>query len=126
MSRRPGCGWCGPATGLRLVRAGDRAAHRLLYAAQRTRRIEAVALDEHAVPQPLPARGMAEVFAVLERAVRAGVLTEKEAELIAQTRLERQVMAKAASTVGMSVRAAFRHRAAAEQRLAAALAVQEF
>ncbi|MFE3182087.1 hypothetical protein ACFXKR_14635 [Streptomyces violascens] len=115
-----------PQAGLRLVRAGDRAAHRLLYAAQRTRRIEAVTLDENAVPQPLPAHGKAEVFAVLERAVRAGVLTEREAELIAQTRLERQVMAKAASTVGMSVRAAFRHRAAAEQRLAAALAAQEF
>ncbi|MFD9817529.1 hypothetical protein [Streptomyces violascens] len=115
-----------PQAGLRLVRAGDRAAHRLLYAAQRTRRIEAVALDENAVPQPLPARGMAEVFAVLERATRAGVLTEKEAELIALTRLERQVMAKAASTVGMSVRAAFRHRASAERRLAVALAAQEF
>ncbi|WP_053728464.1 hypothetical protein [Streptomyces sp. WM6378] len=43
-----------PQAGLRLVRAGDRAAHRLLYAAQRTRRIEAVALDENAVPRPCP------------------------------------------------------------------------
>ncbi|MFJ8313449.1 MULTISPECIES: hypothetical protein [unclassified Streptomyces] len=115
-----------PQAGLRLVRAGDRAAHRLLYAAQRTRRTEAMPVDENAVPQPLPVRGMAEVFAVLERAVRAGILADEEAELIAQTRLERQVMAKAAATVGMSVRAAFRRRAAAEQRLAAALAMQEF
>ncbi|MEV5942824.1 hypothetical protein [Streptomyces sp. NPDC051994] len=115
-----------PQAGLRLVRAGDRAAHRLLYAAQRTRRTEVLALDENAVPQPLPARGTAEVFAVLERAVRAGILAEEEAELIAQTRLERQVMAKAAATVSMSVRSAFRRRAAAEERLAAALATQEF
>ncbi|MFE9574646.1 hypothetical protein ACFYMW_40125 [Streptomyces sp. NPDC006692] len=115
-----------PQAGLRLVRAGDRAAHRLLYAAQRTRRTEVLPVDENAVPQPLPARGMAEVFAVLERAVRAGILAEEEAELIAQTRLERQVMARAAAAMGMSVRSAFRRRAAAEQRLAAALATQEF
>jgi predicted acetyltransferase len=35
-------------------------------------------------------------------------------------------MAKAAGAVGMSVRAAFRRRAAAEQRLAAALAKEQF
>jgi hypothetical protein len=110
-----------PQPGLRLLRAGDRAAHRLLYAAQRARRTAHLPLDESTVPQALPAGGQAEVYAVLERVVEAGLLTEEEAELIAQTRLEREVMAKAASAVGMSVRSAFRRRAAAEQRLAAAL-----
>ncbi|TGA85870.1 hypothetical protein [Streptomyces sp. MZ04] len=116
-----------PHTGLRLVRAGDRAAHRLLYAAQRARRTVLVPLDENtAGASPLPARGTAEVFAVLERAVDAGVLVREEAELIAQTRLERAVMAQAASVAGMSVRTAFRRRADAEQRLALALTAGEF
>ncbi|MFD4644753.1 hypothetical protein [Streptomyces sp. NPDC058441] len=112
--------------GLRLLRAGDRAAHRLLYAAQRARRTAPVPLDENTVARPLPVGGHAEVFEVLERAVGAGVLGKEEAELIAQTRLERRLMAQAANEVGMSVRAAFRRRSAAEQRLAAALAAGEF
>ncbi|MER6385010.1 hypothetical protein ACWDBP_00095 [Streptomyces sp. NPDC001233] len=114
-----------PEAGLRLLRAGDRAAHRLVYAAQRARRAAVVPLNEETVPQPVSRGGSAEVFAVLEKAVHAGVLGEEEAELIAQTRVERQVMAKAAEAVGMSVRAAFRRRSAAEQRLAAALAARE-
>ncbi|MFF7602277.1 hypothetical protein [Streptomyces mirabilis] len=112
--------------GLRLVRAEDRAAHRLIYATQRTRRTATVPLDENVIPLHLASPGSAEVFAVLERAANAGIITKEEAELIAQTQLERQVMAKAAGTVGMSVRAAFRRRAAAEQRLAAALAKEQF
>ncbi|MEV0604252.1 hypothetical protein AB0I82_33835 [Streptomyces sp. NPDC050315] len=115
-----------PQAGLRLVRAGDRAAHRLLYAARRDRRRVVVPLDENTMWQRLPVVGDAPVFAVLERAVQADVLTEEEAELIARTRLERQVMAKVAAAVGMSVRAAFRRRAAAEQRLVQALAAQSF
>ncbi|MFC7305101.1 hypothetical protein ACFQVC_12825 [Streptomyces monticola] len=115
-----------PQAGLRLVRAGDRAAHRRLYAAQRTRRTAPLPLDENSVPQPLPASGAAAMCAVLQRAVHEKVLTEAEAELIARTRVERQVMAKAAAAVGMSARSAFRHRAAAEERLAAALAAQDF
>ncbi|MET9036949.1 hypothetical protein [Streptomyces mirabilis] len=112
--------------GLRLVRAGDRAAHRLIYATQRARRTATVPLDENVIPIRQLSSGSAEVFAVLERAANAGIITKEEAELIAQTRLERQVMAKAAGAVGMSVRAAFRRRAAAEQRLAAALAKEQF
>ncbi|MCX5529829.1 hypothetical protein OG785_04545 [Streptomyces sp. NBC_00006] len=107
--------------GLRLVRAGDRAAHRLLYATQRARRTPVVALEEDTVGAPCTVPGTGEVIAVVERAATAGVLSEVEAELITLTRLERQSMAKAASAVGMSVRSAFRHRAAAEQRLAAIL-----
>lgn len=114
-----------PQAGLRLLRAGDRAAHRVLYAAQRARRVVQVPLDEHAVGCPAPSSGVADAFAVLERAVAAGVLGPVEAELIGRTRLERQVMAKAAGAVGVSVRAAFRRRAAAEERLVAALAGQE-
>ncbi|MER5540992.1 hypothetical protein ABT072_00580 [Streptomyces sp. NPDC002589] len=114
-----------PQAGLQLVRAADRAAHRLVYAAQRARRSVVVPLNEESVPQHRAAGGAAEVFAVLEKAVDAGVLGTEEAELIAQTRLERQVMAKAAAAVGMSVRAAFRRRSAAEQRLAAALVARE-
>ncbi|MFE2964353.1 hypothetical protein ACFXKC_11895 [Streptomyces sp. NPDC059340] len=115
-----------PQAELRLVRAGDRAAHRRIYAAQRARRTATVPLDENVIPLHLASPGSAEVFAVLERAANAGIITKEEAELIAQTRLERQVMVKAASAVGLSVRAAFRRRAAAEQRLATALAQQEF
>ncbi|MFE2515967.1 hypothetical protein [Streptomyces mirabilis] len=115
-----------PQAGLWLVRAGDRAAHRLIYATQRARRTATVPLDENVIPIRQLSHGSAEVFAVLERAVNAGVVTKEEAELIAQTRLERQVMAKAAGAVGMSVRAAFRRRAAADQRLAAALAKEQF
>ncbi|MCX4834256.1 MULTISPECIES: hypothetical protein [unclassified Streptomyces] len=111
--------------GLRLVRAGDRAAHRLLYAAQRSRRAPVVSLEENTVGAPLYGTGgMAEVIAVVERAVAAGVLSELEGELVTQTRLEKRPMAKAASAVGVSVRSAFRHRAAAEERLAAALRTQ--
>ncbi|MFJ8955081.1 hypothetical protein ACIRO1_33790 [Streptomyces sp. NPDC102381] len=111
--------------GLRLVRAGDRAAHRMLYGAQRSRRAPVVPLEENTVGAPLYGTGgMAEVIAVVERAVAAGVLSALEAELVTQTRLEKQPMAKAASAVGVSVRSAFRHRAAAEERLAAALRAQ--
>ncbi|QIY94444.1 hypothetical protein HEP87_10965 [Streptomyces sp. S1D4-11] len=91
-----------PQAGLWLVRAGGRAAHRLIYAAQRARRTATVPLDENVVPLHLASPGSAEVFAVLERAANARIITKEEAELIAQTRLERQVMAKAASAVGLS------------------------
>lgn len=105
-----------PQAGLWLVRAGGRAAHRLIYAAQRARRTTTVPLDENMVPLHLASPDSAEVFAVLERAANARIITKEEAELIAQTRLERQVMAKATSAVGTSVRAAFGRRAAAGRR----------
>ncbi|MFI5808619.1 hypothetical protein [Streptomyces sp. NPDC051561] len=108
--------------GLRLVRAGDRAAHRVVYAALRERRLRPQPLDERCVvPQPFAGGSQAQVYAVLERAVAAGVLSAAESELIAGTRLDGQSSKAVALAAGMSVRAMFRRRAAAEQRLAKAL-----
>ncbi|MFE0135842.1 hypothetical protein ACFWY6_30360 [Streptomyces sp. NPDC059037] len=103
----------------------NRAAHRLIYAAQCARRTGTVPLDENTAPQPLPVVGDAAVDTVLQRAVDDGVITEVEAELIGRTRMDSEVMAKAASAVGMSTRTAFRHRAAAERRLVAALNITD-
>lgn len=76
--------------GLQLVRAGDRAAHRLLYATLRERRLGPLPLDEGAVGQPLTTGSQAQVFSVLERAAQCGVITPAEVELIAATRLDGQ------------------------------------
>ncbi|MEN8652388.1 hypothetical protein ABCR94_17730 [Streptomyces sp. 21So2-11] len=108
--------------GLRLVRAGDRAAHRVVYAALRERRLRPQPLDEGSVvPQPWAGGSQAQVYAVLERAVGAGVLSSAEAELIAGTRLDGLSAQAVASAAGISVRAMFRRRAAAEHRLAKGL-----
>ncbi|WP_329571720.1 hypothetical protein [Kitasatospora sp. NBC_01266] len=60
---------------------------------------------------------------VLERAVRAGVLSRKEAELIGLTRLENGELAQAAHRLGMGYLACRAFRAAAEDRLACFLGV---
>ncbi|MGW7074668.1 hypothetical protein [Streptomyces sp. NPDC054866] len=111
--------------GLQLVRAGDRAAHRLLYATQRDRRLGPLPLDEGTVGQPLATGSQAQAYVVLERAARAEVITSAEAELIAATRLDGQSAKECANGAGISVRAMFRRRSAAEQRLAQALIADE-
>lgn len=113
-----------PQIGLRLVRAGDRAAHRLVYAALRERRTGGVPLDEATAPCPLPATGVVEVYAVLQRAVNAAVLDEAEADLIARTRLDGEGVPACAARSRMSARQLYRKRAAAEQRLVNAIRCQ--
>lgn len=107
--------------GLRLLRAGDRAAHRLVYAALRDRRRGWAPLDETVMPQPLPVSGTAGAHGVLDGAVGAGVLTELEAELIASSRLDGQSAKACAEAAGLSLRVFFRRRSAAERKLADAL-----
>jgi hypothetical protein len=110
-----------PQIALRLLRAGDRAAHRLVYAARRDRRTAGEPLEELAAPCALPAAGTAKAYAVLQRAVNASVLDEAEAELIARTRLDGESIPACAAGSGMSTRQLYRKRAQAEQRLANAL-----
>ncbi|MBC9718040.1 hypothetical protein H9Y04_36455 [Streptomyces sp. TRM66268-LWL] len=111
--------------GLRLVRAGDRAAHRLAYGVLCERRNPTEPLDEGAVPTGLPGTSMAQVYAVLECAEAAGVITGRELELIGGTRLDRLSAAECARRAGISVRAMFRSRAEAEERLVKALLAGE-
>lgn len=103
--------------GLTLVRAGDRAAHRLVYAAMRERRLRPQPLEEQTVPVALPCGSQTQVFTVLERAMEAGVITAAEASLIAATRLDGQSPKECAHDAGISTRTLYRNRAAAEQRL---------
>lgn len=108
--------------GLALIRAGDRVAHRVVYAALTARRTAPVPLDEELTVQPVQFGGSdAQVYAVLDRAVENGVLSELEAELIGAMRLEKKSAASCAQTFGMSVRTVFRRRSEAEQRLVEAL-----
>ncbi|RFU88287.1 hypothetical protein DY218_02465 [Streptomyces triticagri] len=112
--------------GLQLVRAGDRAAHRVLYAVQRDRRMRTTAsLEDCANEMPVTRSSSSEVYDVLDRAVQAGVITALEAELIAVTRLDGESAKSCAQQVGTSVRSVFRNRSAAEQRLSAALLADE-
>lgn len=111
--------------GLALVRAGDRAAHRLVYATLRERRLRARALEEQRVPLTLPGGSHTQVYAVLERAAAAQIITAAEAELIAATRLDGQRARQCAQSAGISTRTLFRNRSAAEQRLTKALLTGE-
>lgn len=58
---------------------------------------------------------------ILARAVRAGVITAGEAELIGATRLEDTTLADHADATGQPRWAAYKRRAAAEERLVAAI-----
>ncbi|MBN1172665.1 MAG: hypothetical protein JXA67_10875 [Micromonosporaceae bacterium] len=69
---------------------------------------------------PPPAPGGHPDF-VLARAVRAGVISGFEAELIGATRLEDTPIAEYATRVGISRWAAYKTRARAEERLVAAI-----
>jgi hypothetical protein len=59
---------------------------------------------------------------VLARAVRAGVITAEEADLIGATRLEQVSIAQYAERAGLSRWTAYKRRSGAEQRLVAAIA----
>jgi hypothetical protein len=118
-----------------LFSAADRAVHRLVYAARRqagresglaTAHLER--LTDHADPTDCQEATGADdeneqrdEYTVLARAVQAHVVNIAEARLIARTRLEGEPMQHLADERGVSVRQLYRHRAAAEQHLAAHL-----
>ncbi|MBO3681673.1 hypothetical protein [Streptomyces sp. NEAU-YJ-81] len=118
----------GPGVDRELFAAADRAVHRLVYAARRRGEREA---DEPAVHLGrLRARdsvgegagvGAGDEYQVLVRAVRARVVDLAEAQLIARTRLHGESMGTLAGERGLSMRQLYRHRSAAEQRLASHL-----
>jgi hypothetical protein len=108
-----------------LFRTADRAVHRLVYAAHRRARCEAGPAAAHldrlcSMPQPDGGEPVDE-FTVLARAVKAQVVDVAEARVIARTRLDGEPMGRLAAERGVSVRQLYRHRAAAEQHLAAHL-----
>ncbi|GGW97732.1 ECF-type sigma factor [Streptomyces noursei] len=125
----------GSSAGWELFAAADRAVHRLVYAARRraqreTRPQEASLsrLDHGGDPAASPTLGLEaqsdeakDEYTVLALAVRAHVVTIDEAQLIARTRLEGEPMQRLAAERGVSCRQLYRHRAAAEQHLAAHL-----
>jgi hypothetical protein len=115
-----------PEIGVRLIRAGDLTGHRLVHAALRERRRaagapwgEAGARSAGALSLP----GAARAYAVVERAVEAGVLTPAEGELITRTRLDGERVTSVAARQGISSRQLCLRRSAAERRLAEALRV---
>jgi hypothetical protein len=109
------------------VRRG-RIASRLCFAAynagRRLARREAAAagLRVPLAESMMPARPSGHPDFVLARAVRLGVLTSDEADLIGRSRLEDVPVAKLAAERGISAAAAGMRRHRAETRLAAALA----
>ncbi|MFE4832718.1 hypothetical protein [Streptomyces sp. NPDC056672] len=121
--------------GRELFSAADRAVHRLVYMARRQALLETGPVSAHlgrlAIPvgrdgQPATIsvaeeRGEGDEYAVLARAVQARVVDIAEARLIARTRLEGEPMRRLADERGVSLRQLYRHRAAAEQHLAAHL-----
>ncbi|MYT32678.1 MULTISPECIES: hypothetical protein [unclassified Streptomyces] len=125
----------GSGVGWELFAAADRAVHRLAYAARR-RALRETGLEETsasglgqggdpaASPDLALEAGSGEAkdeYTVLALAVRARVVTIAEARLIARTRLEGEPMQPLAEERGVSCRQLYRHRAAAEQHLAAYL-----
>ncbi|MGP3949647.1 hypothetical protein [Streptomyces sp. 7N604] len=120
--------------GRSLFAAADRALHRLVYAARRRAAREtgpAVHLGRLALYtsragcQEAAEAGddgkIKDEYTVLARAVQARVVDIAEARLIARTRLNGEPMQRLADERGVSVRQLYRHRAAAEQHLAAHL-----
>jgi hypothetical protein len=118
--------------GRELFAAADRAVGRLVYAARCQAVREAGPLPVHLgrLTDPAAPAGCQETpeayedmdeYAVLARAVQAQVVDVTEARLIARTRLEGEPMQRLADERGVSVRQLYRHRAAAEQHLAAHL-----
>jgi hypothetical protein len=108
-----------PEIGVRLIRAGELAGHRLVHAALRERRRAAGARAADALSLP----GAARAYAVVERAVGAGVLSPAEGELITRTRLDGERVAAVAARQGISSRQLCVRRAVAERRLTEALRV---
>ncbi|MZG20124.1 hypothetical protein GTY44_42760 [Streptomyces sp. SID5914] len=111
-----------------LFSAADRAVHRLAYTARRRSAREtdqaAVRLDHLCVVPQADHGEPADELTVLARAVQARVVDVSEARLIARTRLNGESMHRLAAERGVSVRQLYRHRAAAEQHLAAHLRYQ--
>jgi hypothetical protein len=121
--------------GRELFCAADRAVHRLVYAARRQAARETGPEAAHLgrlIDPPMQAScpDTADVtedgregdeYAVLARAVQARVVDIAEARLIARTRLGGEPIRHLADERGVSVRQLYRHRAAAEQHLAAHL-----
>jgi hypothetical protein len=112
----------------RLLRAADRAGHRVVYAAAKECR-RTVSLEAQLVSDRPASRVAGEVegdeFQVLGRAVVAGVLTAEEAVLIARTRLEGAAVTTVAAELGgacpVAWRQLYRRRYDAEARLVAAI-----
>ncbi len=100
----------------RLVRAGASAARRL-----RDADAVHVPTDGSRFGSRAPARPWDHPDLVLVRAVAGGVISGTDANLIATTRLDRVVLATAATSLGLSAQAAQRRRSRAEQRLVLAL-----
>ncbi|GAA1926121.1 hypothetical protein [Streptantibioticus ferralitis] len=108
-----------PLLNRRLIRAADRAAHRLIRAAQRrqdTRDGREVTTDTPPVAAA-PAASTADEYTVLWQAVRNQVIAPDDADLIARTRLDQTPVEAIAAERGVSRRTIFRQRAAAEKTL---------
>jgi hypothetical protein len=108
-----------------LLGAADRAAHRYVHAACRDAR--ALARGEGEAerhrPEALAVSPDGEEYGVLARAVRERVISCQEARVIARSRLGGESMTALAFELRKSRRNLYRYRAAAEERLAAYLAV---
>ncbi|GAA3357576.1 hypothetical protein GCM10017744_028710 [Streptomyces antimycoticus] len=117
-----------PGVDRELFAAADRAVHRLVYAARRRGEREAGEpmvqlgrLRARATVEDLEGLTVSDEYQVLARAVRARVVDVAEAQLIARTRLRGESMGALAGERGVSMRQLYRHRTAAEQRLASHL-----
>jgi hypothetical protein len=118
--------------GRELFSAAGRAVNRLAYAACRQARRETREAAVH-LGRPGSSAALAggqqsddvgddrSEYAVLAQAVQARVVGVTDARLIARTRLEGEPMRRLADEQGVNVRQLYRHRAAAEQHLAAYL-----
>ncbi|MEU4898009.1 hypothetical protein AB0B12_28200 [Streptomyces sp. NPDC044780] len=111
-----------PAPDRELFSAADRAVHRLVYAARRRGEREAGEPMAH-LGRLYATKGtefgeVTDEHQVLARAVRAQAVDLAEAQLIARTRLHGEPMQQLACERRMSLRQLYRHRTAAEQRLA--------
>lgn len=95
----------------------------LVHARGRLREQQAAASGESrfAPGSALPPPPVGHPDLVLARAVRAGVLTALEAELIGATRLESTTLAAWADAAGVARKAAYERRALAEAKLVAAI-----
>lgn len=111
-----------PGLDRELFGAADRAVHRLIYAARRRGEREAGEPMAHLgrLCSTTSAEGdvVTDEHQVLVGAVRARVVDLAEAQLIARTRLYGEPMGELARERGVSTRQLYRHRSAAEQRLA--------
>ncbi|MFE7314020.1 hypothetical protein ACFU7T_13075 [Streptomyces sp. NPDC057555] len=128
----------GADCGRELFAAADRAVHRLVHAAHR-RAAREVAPKEAGPGRFVGATDLADAsaksleavggeggdaYSALTLAVTAHVINVAEARLIARTRLEGEPMQRLATEHGVNMRELYRHRAAAEQQLAAYLRYQ--